>query len=134
MLLRKGFERSLYQNKYKIKSESKTTTNKFRYFLEVNRLFVLVYTHHANSCKTFKAPKYYLPKGMIKNYNAIINGKSFYDQPIDSDIKQYEKNQTINNRTRGNIISKSEAVDLSRQKELDASPKAIQKIKFVMYN
>ena len=25
------------------------------------------------------------------NYNAIINGKSFYDQPVDSDIKRYEE-------------------------------------------
>ena len=27
------------------------------------------------------------PKGIIKNYNAIINGKNCYDQPIDSNIK-----------------------------------------------
>ena len=27
------------------------------------------------------------PKGIIKNYNVIINGKNFYDQPIDSSIK-----------------------------------------------
>ena len=27
------------------------------------------------------------PKGIIKNYNVIINGKNFYDQPIDSGIK-----------------------------------------------
>ena len=28
---------------------------------------------------------------MIKNYNIIIKGKHFYDQPIDSDIKRHEK-------------------------------------------
>ena len=27
----------------------------------------------------------------MKNYNVIINGKNFYDQPIDSDIKRYEE-------------------------------------------
>ena len=27
---------------------------------------------------------------MDDNYNAIINGKNFYDQPIDSEIKRYE--------------------------------------------
>ena len=26
----------------------------------------------------------------MKNYNVTINGKSFYEQPIDSDIKRYE--------------------------------------------
>ena len=31
------------------------------------------------------------PKGIIKNYNVIINGKNFYDQPIDSSIKQYKE-------------------------------------------
>ena len=28
---------------------------------------------------------------IIKNYNVIINGKYFFDQAIDSDIKRYEK-------------------------------------------
>ena len=41
-----------------------------------------------NDVKQFKTQRYYLPKGIIKNYNVIINGKNFYDQEIDSDIKQ----------------------------------------------
>ena len=39
-----------------------------------------------NNAKRFNARKYHLPKGTIKNYNVIFNGKNFYDQPIDSDI------------------------------------------------
>ena len=31
-LLNKGFERSVYWNKYKAKSDSKLTTNEYRYF------------------------------------------------------------------------------------------------------
>ena len=27
----------------------------------------------------------------MKNYNAIINRNNFYDQPINSDIKQYKE-------------------------------------------
>ena len=70
--------------------------NEYRHFLEsnfvgVNRLFVLVYTDENNNAKRFDAQKYYLSKEIIKNYNVIINGKKFYDQPIDSDIKRYEK-------------------------------------------
>ena len=34
--LNKGFERSVYWNEYKTKSENKNTTNKYRYFLEKN--------------------------------------------------------------------------------------------------
>ena len=35
-LLRKLFERSVYWNKYKTKSENKNTANEYRYFLELN--------------------------------------------------------------------------------------------------
>ena len=95
-LLTKGSERSVYWNEYKTKSENKNMPNKYRHFLEsnfvgVNRLFVLVYTDENNNAKRFNAQKYYLSKEIIKNYNVIINGKKFYDQPIDSDIKRYEK-------------------------------------------
>ena len=95
-LLSKGFERSLYWNEYKTKSEDKNTTNQFRYFLEsnfvgVNRLFVLVYPNRNDDLKTFKAKRYYLPKGIIKNYNVIIDGKNFYDQSIDTDVKRFEE-------------------------------------------
>ena len=81
-LLSKGFERSVYWNKYKTKSENKNTINEYRYFLEsncvrVNRLFVLVYINVDGNTKRFNARKYYLPKGIIDNYNVIINGKSF---------------------------------------------------------
>ena len=41
--------------------------------------------------KRLKGKIYYLRKGIIDNYNIIINGKNFYDQAIDSDIKRYEE-------------------------------------------
>ena len=99
-ILRKGFERSVYWNEQKTKSENKETTNEHRYFLEsnfvwVNRLFVLVYTNHDDNVKRFNTWKYYLPKGIINNYNVIINVKNFYDQPIDSYIKRYKKFRTL---------------------------------------
>ena len=34
---------------------------------------------------------YYLPKGLIDNYNVSINEKYFYYQPIDSDTKWHEE-------------------------------------------
>ena len=88
----KGFEKSLYWNEYKTKSENKNTVNEYRYFLEsnfvgVNRLSVLVYSSQDADSKRFKTRRSYLPKGRIKNYNFIINGKDFYEQAIDSDKK-----------------------------------------------
>ena len=83
-LLSKGFERSVYWNNYKTKSENKSTTNEYKYFLEsnfvgVNRLFVLVYSNQNNDSKRFQIRRYYLPKGIIDYYNVVTNGKSFYD-------------------------------------------------------
>ena len=57
----------------------------------VNRLFVLVYPNRNNDLKRSKAKTYYLPKLIIKNYNVIIYGKNFSDQPVNSDIKRYEE-------------------------------------------
>ena len=54
-------------------------------FGRVNRLFVLVYS------KRFKTRIYYLPKGIIKDYNIIINRKIFIEQSIDSAVKQFEE-------------------------------------------
>ena len=95
-LFSKGFERSLYWNEYKRKSDNKNISNEFRLFLQsnfvgVNRLFVLVYTNQDVASKRFKAKRNYLTKGIIDKYDVNINGKNFYNQPIDSDIKRYEE-------------------------------------------
>ena len=57
-------------------------------FARVNQLFVLVYSNQDSNSKSCKAKGYYLPIGILKNYNVIINRKNFYKQPIDSDIKR----------------------------------------------
>ena len=91
-LYSKRFERSVYWNEYKTKSENENTTNECIYFLKsmvvrVNRFFVLAYLSRNNDVKRFKARRCYLPKDIVKNYN-IINRKKFYDQVFDSDVKR----------------------------------------------
>ena len=148
-LLSKGFERSVYWNEYKTKGEKKNTTNKFRYFLEsnfvgVSRLIVLVYPNQNDESNRFFAQKYYLSKGIIKNYNVIINWKIIYDQAIDSDIKRYEEIRKLETGQGEDYATgcllvyeyiknhyRLIAVDLSRQKDLDADPKAIRQTEFV---
>ena len=87
--LKSGFKRTINWNKYE--SNIKTFAQN-RYlnhlinpsFQGVNRLFVLSFenendrTSHSN---------YYLPKVEIKDYNVMIDGKNFFDQPINSDLK-----------------------------------------------
>ena len=38
-------------------------------------MFLLVYSNENDNAKRFKTRKYYLLKGIVKNYNVIINTK-----------------------------------------------------------
>ena len=104
----------------------------------------MIYSNTDDNAKRYQAQRYYLPKSIIKNYNFIINGKNFHDQPIDSDTKRYKERRKLRTgqsedyTTRClldyNNVQKHYrliAVGLSRQKESDAYPKAIQQIEFV---
>ena len=87
--------------------------------------------------------KYYLPRISLNKYNVIIDGKIFYDNPIESDIEKYRELKKVmigkgENYTTGSLLDynyfdkhyKLVAVDLSKQKELDADQRAIQQIEF----
>ena len=39
--------------------------------------------------------RYFLPRIEIKNYNIELDGRKFYDQPINDLIKQYDKARKI---------------------------------------
>ena len=64
-------------------------------FQGVQRLFVLAYTIAANASNNEVGVKdnrkYFLPRGEIKNYNVLIDGRNFYDQPINNLIKEYDE-------------------------------------------
>ena len=73
-----------------------------------------------------------------------MNGKNFYEQPTDSDLKRYEEiGKLVTGQGQDYITGcllnfehiknhyKLSAVDLRWQKELDTDPKAIQQIEFV---
>ena len=71
-LVSKRFQRSVYWNEYKTKSENKNTANEYRYFhksnfVEVNRFFALIYSNENDRFKRLNGKKYYLIKGIIKN-------------------------------------------------------------------
>ena len=87
--------------------------------------------------------KYFLPRVKIENCNIEIDGKTFYDQPINDSIKQYEKIRKISAgqgddyKTRCLLdfgyfekTYRIIAVDLSKQKPLNADSRAIQQIIF----
>ena len=63
----------------------------------VKRLFVLAYDNTVGdnqiSIDSFK--KYFLPRVKMENYHIKIDGKNFYDQPIDDSVKQYDEIRKI---------------------------------------
>ena len=64
-------------------------------FTNVNRLFVLSYERieEDNIEKDYRDSfsHYYVPKVQIKDFNVLIDGKSFYDLPIKNEEEAYEK-------------------------------------------
>ena len=150
----KGFQRSIYWNEYKTKEQTENAdANAVKYinldpsFQGVNRLFLMAYSRADNNQATRNGQqKYYLPRIDLNKYNVIINGRYFYDNPIESDIEKYIELKKVmtgkgEDYTTGYLLDydyfkknyKLVAVDLSKQKELDADPRAIQQIEFKMY-
>ena len=85
--------------------------------------------------------QYHLPTVQIKDYNVIIDGRNFFDQPIKNDLKTYDNIKKIvtgqgDDYTTGWLLDyscfkkyyKLIAIDLSKQQ--DADLKAIQQIIF----
>ena len=62
-------------------------------FQGVKRLFVLAYDNTAgdNQVSVDFLKKYFLPRVKVENYNSDIDGRNFYDQPINDSIKQYNE-------------------------------------------
>ena len=150
----KGFQRSIYWNEYKTKELviEDADANNFKYisldpsFQGVNRLFVMAYNKlaAANDDQFNKNSKrvYYLPRNDLNKY-VIIDGRNFYDNPIESDIEKYRELKKVmigkgEDYSTGSLLDfdyfkkhyELVAVDLSKQKELDADPRAIQQIEF----
>ena len=146
-LLSQGFSRLIYWNKYKIifknYDDEYIRERLDASFEGVNKLFVLPYVSGDNITNENSYKKFFLPRLKIKNYNIEIDGRNFYDQPINDSIKQYDEIRKIStgqgdDYTTGCLLDfayfeknyRLIAADLSKQKALDADSTAIQQINF----
>ena len=82
--LKSGFKRTIKWNKYRSEMTNQTKTNHLNNlidptFTKVNRLFVLLFKNEEGRTSF---SKYYGPKVEITDFNALINGKSFFDVPV----------------------------------------------------
>ena len=125
-------------------------------FQGVRRLFVLAFNNTnatipnnpinntANRVERNSHTKYFLPRINITNYNVLIDGGNFYDQPINDKTKQYDKIRKIaigqgGDYTAGCLLDcqyfkdhyNLTAIDLSKQIESDADSRAIQQLCFM---
>ena len=78
--LKSGFKRTSKWNKYRSKMTNQTKSNHLNHlidptFTKVNRLFVYSFENEENSTSF---SKYYTPKVEIKDFNVLIDGKSFF--------------------------------------------------------
>ena len=139
-VLNKGFETSVYWNECKTKSEKKDNMDIFSNQTLIKTLTDCLFQFIQIKImiqKDLKLKNSTLPKDVIKNYNVVISGKNFYDQPIDPDIKRYKETRLTTeqgeNYTTGCLLDYEYiknhglliVVDLSRQNKLDADLKAI---------
>ena len=143
--LKSGFKRVINWNKYLSKPELLARNPNLNHLIEpsfqgVNRLFVLAFE---NDDDRTSDDEYYLPTVEIKDYNIMINGENFFDQPIKNNKVTYENIRKIatgqgDDYTTGCLLDysyfvdtyKMIAIDLSKQQALDADPTAIQQINF----
>ena len=143
--LKSGFKRVINWNKYLSKPELLAQNPNLNHlvdpsFQRVNRLFILAFEDDAQRTAH---NSYYLPIVEIKDYNIVINGENFFDQPIKNKKIAYDNIRKIatgygDDYTTGCLLDYSYfvdtyqmiAVDLSKQEALDADPRAIQQINF----
>ena len=96
-------------------------------FTKVNRLFVLSFENEEDRTSF---SKYYVPKVEIKDFNVLIDGKTFFDVLVKSKEEVHEKIMIISKNidyTTGNLLDyeyfskycKLIAIDLSKQIELE---------------
>ena len=161
-LLEEGFKRPVYWNEYQTKIETRNLDNNnlTRFPLDasfqgVRRLFVLAFNNTTvtvpnnpinntnNRVLRNSHTKYFLPRVNITNYNVLIDGRNFYDQPINDLVKQYDEIRKTatgqgDDYTTGCLLDylyfkdhyQLIAADLSKQKELDAYLGIIQQVEF----
>ena len=141
--LRTGFKRTIKWNKYRSEMTNQTQNNNLNYlidptFTKVNRLFVLSFENEDDR-RSFS--KYYVPNVQIKDFNVLIDGKSFFDMPIKNEEETYEQIIEMgrnNDYTTGNLLDyeyfskhyKLIAIDLSKQIELE-NPDLSQQINVI---
>ena len=95
--LKSGFKRTINRNKYLSKPELLAQIPNLNRLVEpsfqgINRLFVLAFE---NDTYRTSSKRYNLQSVEIKDYNVMIDGENFFDQPIKNNKTTYENIRKI---------------------------------------
>ena len=85
--LKSGFKRTMCQNKYLAKPELLAQNENLNHLIEpsfqgVNGVFVLAFEHDNDNDQRISNKRYYIPNVKIKDFNIMVDGKNFFDQPV----------------------------------------------------
>ena len=94
--IKTGFERTIKLSKYRSRITVPSQNNNLNYlidptFINVNRLFVLSIARNAEGDNRDSFSRYYVPNVRIKDFNVLIDGKSFFFLPKKNEEEAYEK-------------------------------------------
>ena len=110
--LKSGFKRTIKWNKYRSQMSIQPQNNNLIYlidptFMIVNRLFVLSFPRNNNTDSKYSFSNYYATKVQIKDFNVLIDGKSFFELPVKNEEEAYDKIVDMSNNndyTTGNLL------------------------------
>ena len=110
--IKQGFKRTISWNKYRSEIITQTKNNNLYYltdptFRNINRLFVLSFKNGNDDLARNSFDKYYMPLVEIKDFNALVDKKTFFDQPVKNKQEAYEKLVEVsrnNDYTTGNLL------------------------------
>ena len=131
------FKRTISWNKYRSEITTKTKNNILDYLIDltcriINRLFLLSFKNGNDDPTRNSFNKYYMALVEIKDHNALIDNKPFFDQPVKNKQEAYEKLIEISGNDKninGNLLDylyhqtyyKLIGIDLLRQKKCKCS-------------
>ena len=131
--MKQGFKRTISCNKHRSEIAIQAKINNLDYlivptFRNINRLFVLSFKNGNNDPTRDSFDKYYMRLVEIKGFNALIDNKPFFDQPLKNKQEAYEKliemSKNDDYRT-GNLLDFSDhqykliGIDLPRQASMN---------------
>ena len=124
--LKDEFKRSVYWHNYqtipaKVINQGTNIYELLRAsFKGVKRLFVVAYVIAANAANNEAGmkdnKKYFLPREKIENCNVLIDGRNFYDQPINDLVKQYDEVRKVS-RGQGHDFTTESLLDYAYFKD-----------------